>query len=238
MKKINCVVADDEALAREIIEGYISKLDNLQLVASCADGIDVYNTLRKTPVDLLFLDIRMPHLSGIELLKTLQNPPVVIFTTAYKEYAVESYELGVVDYLVKPISFERFLKALDKYSAIKLPLTSVIESTVQQESWNQAFMYVKSEKKMARILLKDILYIEGLKDYVKIHLNGRAIVTYHTLSYFEEKLPIGKFIRVHRSFIVAASHVTAFSANQIEIGADTLPIGVTYTKKVLGILAG
>ena len=234
MKKINCIVADDEELARGIIESYINKVDRLNLVALCANGAEVYNALKNNTVDLLFLDIQMPQLTGIELLRTLKSPPPVIMTTAYREFALEGYELNVIDYLLKPIGFERFLKALDKYESLKNPDNQVVESQVKEvKDDQQGFIYVKSDKKMVRILLKDILYIEGLKDYVKIHLAEKSIITYQTLTYFEEKFSANHFIRVHRSYIISLDHISAYSASQIEIGKNSIPIGSSYGKDVL-----
>lgn len=180
MNNINCIVADDEELARGIIEGYIRKLPQLMLTASCTNGTEVYNTLREQPADLLFLDIKMPQLTGIELLRTLKDPPLVIMTTAYREFALESYELNVIDYLLKPVSFERFLKAVNKYEYITNPAGRITPSV---QSGNRAqeelsFIYVKSDKKMVRVLIRDIVYIEGLKDYVQLHTTDKMIITY------------------------------------------------------------
>lgn len=236
MKKINCVIADDEELARGIIESYIGKVEQLQLVATCANGAEVYNTLKNNAVDLLFLDIQMPQLTGIELLRTIKNPPPVIMTTAYREFALEGYELNVIDYLLKPISFERFLRAIDKYESLRNPGNTAISHHNPLPETNtdqQAFIYVKSDKKMVRILLKDILYIEGLKDYVKIQLADKSIVTYQTMNYFEEKFSANQFIRVHRSYIISMDHISAYSASQIEIGKKSIPIGSSYAKEVL-----
>jgi DNA-binding LytR/AlgR family response regulator len=234
MKNIRCIVADDEELAREIMENYISKLNHLQLLASCSNGADVYNALKQNTADLLFLDIKMPQLTGIELLRTLKNPPLVILTTAYREYALEGYELNVIDYLLKPISFERFLKAVDKYEFITGKADTALSNTVTHDP--QAFIYVKSDKKMVRIILKDILFIEGLKDYVKIHTIDKEIVTYQTLTYFEETLPANRFTRVHRSFIISPEHISSYSANEIIVGKQQVPIGSTYASRVSGIL--
>jgi len=232
---INCIVADDEQLAREIIENYIAKVPQLQLVASCSNGTEVYNTLKQLPADLLFLDIKMPQLTGIELLRTVKNPPLVVMTTAYSEYALEVYELNVIDYLLKPVSFERFLKAINKYETITNPAgrRSFINPSEAPESETQTFIYVKSEKKMVRLLIKDIIYIEGLKDYVQLHTADKTIITYQTLIYFEEKLPASHFMRVHRSFIISLDHISSYAATQIELGPHSIPIGNSYSKEVL-----
>jgi len=235
MKRINCIIADDEALAREVIESYVLKIGQLHLAATCSSGIEVFNALQTKPADLLFLDIQMPHLTGIELLRTLKRPPAVIITTAYREFAIEGYELNVIDYLLKPISFERFLKAVGKYesSTNSMQPTAMPSAAGDKADSGKAFIYVKSDKKMVRVMLKDLLYIEGLKDYVKVHTRAGSIITYQTLTYFEEKLSNDQFIRIHRSYIVSLSHINAYSATQIEVGKVALPIGSSYTKEVI-----
>jgi DNA-binding LytR/AlgR family response regulator len=234
MKKITCIIADDEALAREVIERHVQKIEQLQLAATCSNGLEVFNTLKITPADILFLDIQMPHLTGIELLRTLKNPPAVIIITAYREFAIEGYELNVIDYLLKPVSFERFLKAVYKYELLKNPAQVNIAASMlnDKNDDSKAFVYIKSEKRMVRVMLKDLLYIEGLKDYVKVHTAERSIITYQTLTYFEEKLSNDQFIRIHRSYIVSLNHVNAYSATQIEIGKISVPIGTSYAKDV------
>ncbi|PWV49052.1 LytTR family DNA-binding domain-containing protein [Chitinophaga sp. S165] len=235
MNRINCIVADDEELARGIIESYIAKLPQLHLVASCSNGTEVYNTLKEKAAHLLFLDIKMPQLTGIELLRTLKNPPLVVMTTAYSEFALEVYELNVIDYLLKPISFERFLKAINKYENITNPSgrTLIANSIEEPEHESQTFIYVRSDKKMVRLLIKDILYIKGLKDYVQLYTVDKTIITYQTLTYLEEKLPANRFMRIHRSFIISLDHISAFSATQIDLGKHSIPIGNSYSKEVL-----
>ena len=234
MKKINCIIADDEALAREVIITHVQKVEYLCLVATCSNGVEVFNTLKTKSADLLFLDIQMPHLTGIELLRTLKDPPAVIITTAYREFAIEGYDLNVIDYLLKPVSFERFLRAIDKYELLKNPANAKITSNMPDDRRDdsKAFIYVKSDKKMIRVLFKDLFYIEGLKDYVRVHTAGGPIITYQTLSYFEEKLSNNHFIRVHRSYIVSLDHINAYSATQIEIGKVSIPIGSSYAKAI------
>jgi DNA-binding LytR/AlgR family response regulator len=234
MKKINCIIADDEALAREVIESHVQKIERLQLAAVCSNGIEVFNTLKSKPADLLFLDIQMPQLTGIELLRTLKNPPAVIITTAYREFAIEGYELDVIDYLLKPVSFERFLKAVDKYELLNnlSPVSALPPAADEHGIDPRGFIYIKSDKRMIRVMLRDLLYIEGLKDYVKVHTAGGPIITYQTLTYFEEKLSDDQFIRVHRSYIISLNHITAYSAIEIEIGKTLVPIGSSYAKDV------
>jgi DNA-binding LytR/AlgR family response regulator len=233
MKKINCIIADDEALARDVMKSHASRLDRLTITATCANGLEVYAALKNIKTDLLFLDIQMPQLTGIELLRTIKNLPPVIITTAYREFALEGYELNVIDYLLKPVSFERFLKAIDKYETWIDP-GATNKQAAPQENTNktEAFIYVKSGKKMIKIMLKDILYMEGLKDYIKICTHSIAIITYQTLAYFEEKLPAAQFMRVHRSFIVSLEHIKSYTATELTIGTRAIPIGSTYVKEV------
>jgi DNA-binding LytR/AlgR family response regulator len=228
------MIADDEALAREVIERHVQKIEQLQIVAVCSNGVEVFNALKTKPADLLFLDIQVPQLTGIELLHTLKNPPSVIITTAYREFAIEGYELNVIDYLLKPVSFERFLKAIDKYESLNKPVaaqTAAVPQRDKQEN-TRAFIYIKSDKRMVRVMLSDLHYIEGLKDYVKVHTSEGSIITYQTLTYFEEKLSNDQFIRVHRSYIVSLNHITAYSATQVEVGNVSIPVSNTYARDI------
>lgn len=234
MKKINCMIADDEALARDVIKNHISKLERLNLVAECTNGAEVYTALKNNPVDLFFLDIKMPHVTGIELLQSLNDLPPTILTTAYREFALDGYELNVIDYLLKPISLQRFLKAIDKYELWMNPKHITNSDLNQLEKSNKAndFIYVKSDKKMIKIMIKDILFIEGLKDYVRINAVDKSVITYQTVTYFEEKLPADQFMRIHRSYIISLNHINSFSATEIEIRKQCLPIGSSYAKQV------
>ncbi|MEO7047229.1 MAG: LytTR family DNA-binding domain-containing protein [Ferruginibacter sp.] len=236
MKKINCLVADDELLSREVVETYISRLEKLELAGKCKNGIEVFNMLKTIPVDLVFLDIQMPLLTGIELLKTIKNLPQIVFTTAYKDFAVEGYELNVLDYLLKPISFERFLKSIDKYENLANDKPGIPANQIIQNDIASAFIYVKAEKKMLKIYLVDILFIEGMKDYVKIKTIQKDIFTYQTLSDFEQRLPESSFLRIHRSYIAALNKINSYTAGIIEIAGYDLPIGSYYQKNVLKVL--
>jgi DNA-binding LytR/AlgR family response regulator len=233
LKKINCIIADDEPLARDVIKRHIHQLERLHIVATCVNGLEAFTAIKNTQADLLFLDIQMPNLTGIELLRTVKNPPAVILTTAFPEFALEGYELNVIDYLLKPVSFERFLKAIDKYETWVNPgnnVNLVVERVANDRI--EPFIYVKADKKMVKIFLKDILYMEGLKDYIKIHTTGGEVVTYQSLTYFTEKLPADLFMRVHRSYIVAFAPINSFSAIEINIGDAAIPIGSTYAREV------
>jgi DNA-binding LytR/AlgR family response regulator len=232
LKKITCVIADDEPLARDVIKRHISQLDRLHIVATCMNGLEAFTAIKNTQADLLFLDIQMPNLTGIELLRTVKNPPAVILTTAFSEFALEGYELNVIDYLLKPISFERFLKAIDKFETWVNPGNSGVVLERGAFDRIEPFIYVKADKKMVKIFLKDIMYMEGLKDYIKIHTCNHKVVTYQSLTYFTEKLPADLFTRVHRSYIVALAHINSFSAIEINIGDAVIPIGSTYAREV------
>ena len=204
-------------MSLEVLESYVRQLDKLELVARCRNGIEVFNTLKDHQVDLAFLDIEMPRLTGIELLRTLQHPPKVVFTTAFRDFAYEGFELNVLDYLLKPVSFEKFLKAVDKYESISgFPRTAANRQDAALPDISTSFIYVKADKKMIKIFLKEILFIEGMKDYVRIRTADKDTITYQKLGYFEEKLPENLFIRVHRSFIVAVDKITAYAAGKPE----------------------
>jgi len=226
---IRTIIVDDEPLALQVLENYIEKLPEVELVAKCENAIEANEILNREKIDLICLDIKMPQISGIDFLKSLKNPPHVIFTTAFSNYALESYNLDVTDYLLKPISFDRFFKAINK----------VIESinNAKNESPNDDdYFYVKADKKLIKIKYEDIIYIEGLKDYVIIRKNNTRVVTLQTMKSLDEKLPSNQFIRVHRSFIVNVNKINSIMGNMIEViekGKEKLiPIGKNY-KEVL-----
>ncbi|OKS88042.1 LytR/AlgR family response regulator transcription factor [Mucilaginibacter polytrichastri] len=231
MSKIRCVIADDEQLAIDVIESHLTKLPDFSITGICRNGTQVYQFLKKQPVDLLFLDIQMPELTGLELLRTLKDPPPIILTTASREFALDGFEFNVVDYLLKPISFERFLKAISKFESIGSAKFMNYPSVLQpSNTLAQPFIYVKSDKKMVRVMVRDIQYIEGLKGFIKIHTADRDIITYQTLYELEENLSPDHFIRIHRSFIISLNFVTAFSASHVEIGTIELPIGGSFAE--------
>jgi len=230
---IRCLVVDDEPPAREIIRRYIEELPTLQFAGECANAVQAFAILQQKPVDLLFLDIRMPQLNGNDFLKSLKNPPKVIFTTAYPDYALEGYELDVVDYLMKPIPFERFLKAVNK----AFPLgTALPASHVIEEKKNEAFVYFRADRKMIKVMLQDILYIESMKDYIKIITTAGTIITKQSISSVEEMLPEKSFARVHRSYIVSLDKIKTFTSELIEINDAEVPIGKLYRHTVLKLL--
>jgi len=237
------MIVDDEPLALDVLETFIDRLENLELVCRCSNAVEAYNCLQTQKIDLLFLDIQMPKLTGIDFLRSLPQPPKVIFTTAYRDYALEGYELNAVDYLLKPIAFDRFLKAVAKImpqeqpesAAVATPMATPATST-SEAAYKEAFIYLKADKKMVKVMLADILYIESLKDYIRVKTADREIISYQKISFLEEKLPTDKFLRIHRSFIVALDKIQAFSATAVDIGKAEIPIGRFYKNEVLQIL--
>lgn len=229
---IRSIIIDDEPLARSLIEGHIAAVPFLEHCGSFKNAILAADFLSKNQVDLIFLDIQMPVLSGIQFLKTLSRPPKVIFTTAYREYALESYELEVVDYLLKPITFERFFKAVSK---LNIP---VQQTTIPVAETSQDAIFVQSNKKHIKVVLDDILYVESLKDYLKIHQKEGVLVIKERISHFVTQLPPDRFLQVHRSYIVHRAAVTAFTQLDIEIGDREIPIGGKYKEGVLRVLKG
>jgi len=233
-------LVDDEPLALDVLESYIQRVDGLELTARCENALKAFEVLRNQTIDLIFLDIQMPKLNGIDFLKTIQNPPKVIFTTAYRDYALEAFDLDAVDYLLKPIPFGRFLKALSKAFGQINSSTQHTGNITGNEDYEPYIstdtLIVKSDKKMIKINLRDIIYIESLKDYVIIHLSDKRVVTKQKISFLEQKLMENNFIRIHRSFLVSASKIDAFTPSHIEINGQELPIGRSYKSEVGKIL--
>ncbi|MBW6536796.1 MAG: LytTR family DNA-binding domain-containing protein [Mariniphaga sp.] len=234
--KTNCLIVDDEPLARELMRSHIQKLDNFEIVAECSDAMKALEALRNHKVDLMFMDIQMPQITGIEFLKTLKHPPQVIITTAYREYALEGFELDVVDYLLKPITFKRFLKSVNKYFLVSFDSFGSVENYSPANNNVEAFIYVKENKKVLKLHLNDILYIEGLSEYVKIHTPEKRIVTKTSMTSMEEKLQDNDFVRIHKSYIVSLRKIEAFTSSSIEIEGKELPIGRSFKNKVAQVL--
>lgn len=227
MKNLQCIIADDEPIARQIIENYIQEIPNLKLVASCKNAFEVIEVIEKEAVDVLFLDINMPKLSGLSLLKTMQKKPAVIITTAYSEYAVEGFELSVTDYLLKPFSLERFLQAVLKVRQKEIVIEEVTNSKEPKTS-----LFVKSDKKIIKLKIDEINHVEAYGNYIKIFTNT-MILTPQTLSDFVDKLP-DSFIRIHKSFVINFNQLKLIEGNQVVLQNDTkLPIGKSYRKLVL-----
>ena len=233
--KILCLVVDDEPLAVRLMEKHIQQIPQLHLVASCWNAIEAFEVLKKEPVDLIFLDIQMPVLTGIDFVKSLQNPPSIIFTTAYREYAVESYELDVVDYLLKPITMDRFFKSINKYLDRAERSSSSVSQTNPVEAGEDSFIYVNTNRRYVKVLFEEVLYVESCKDYVRIFMTGKSIMTKEKISEFVEKLP-GYFLRIHRSYIVNTRKIGAYTANDIEIDGKEIPIGISYKQQVMAFL--
>ncbi len=232
--KTKCLIVDDEPLARDLVRNHLEKLENFEIVAECGDAMKALSALHNHAIDLIFMDIQMPQITGIEFLKTLKNPPKVIFTTAYREYAVESFELDVVDFLLKPITFERFFKAINKYFEITQEDNhTVVQQPVQSED---AFIYVKENKKVIKLYLNEIVYVEGLSEYVQIYTKTKKLVTKTSMTNMNEKLPDNDFMRIHKSFIVSLKKIEAFTATSVEVSGKELPIGRSYKNSVLEML--
>jgi DNA-binding LytR/AlgR family response regulator len=227
---ITCVVIDDEQPARELITMHVSNLPDFEIVGAFDNALDGFNFLQKNTVDLLFLDIQMPKVSGLQLIRSLKVCPKVILTTAYREYAVEAFELEVMDYLLKPITQERFMKAISRFNYYNNVLT---EKPAIPNSFDMAYIFLKIGKGQLKIYLKDILYIEGLKDFIKVHTAQKVIVASERLSYMEEKLPEKKFARVHKSFIVALEKIGSIQAEEITVGGATIPIGRVFKSEFM-----
>ena len=227
--KIVCLAVDDEPPALDILKNYINAVSSLELAASCINAIDALNVLRSTRIDLMFLDIQMPQLLGTDLMRTLNNPPKVIFTTAFREFAVEGFELNAVDYLLKPISFERFLKAVNKVMDIRLPQQA-------EQEMHDAYLYFRSDRKMHKVAMEDIIFIESLKDYIKVVTKSKTIITKQSISSIEERLPKTLFIRIHRSFIVSLNKVQSYTPELIAIGNEELPVSRMYRHEVEKVL--
>lgn len=226
---VRCLLVDDESPAIELIESHIKKLDDFYIVVSCHSAIEAFELIKKEEIDLLFLDIEMPVLKGLDFLKTLKNPPKVIITTAYREYAIEGYDLDIIDYLLKPISFQRFVKAIDRYyERIQIP----VKSQLEQKS-DKLFFYVNVNKKQIKIIFDEVLYIESLKDYIRIHTTNQRLVVKSNIGKIEALLPSSLFLRTHRSYIIALDKITAYTQKDVEIGAIEIPIGSSYTNEVI-----
>jgi two-component system LytT family response regulator len=230
------LIVEDEPLARNLITEYVSKVPYLNLVKACSGALEAMEVLRTNNVDLLFLDVQMPELTGISFLRSLQKKPLVILTTAYSEYAIEGYELDITDYLLKPITFERFLKAVDKVN--QRMTAGPVANDKPAEVAAPNFIFVKDGTKLVKIRWDDILYVEGLKDYVTIHTRTQKVISLQRLKLLEEQLPADKFIRVHNSFIVALDAIDSVHKDKIQIGQASIPIGDTYKKEFREFIEG
>jgi len=227
--KYKYLIVDDEPLARKLILSHASKIEGLELAGECGSAIEAANFLRNKPVDLIFLDIQMPEMSGLQFISTLKNPPAIILTTAFRDYAPEAFDLNVVDYLLKPISFERLFRAVNKFldNADKgNPVSSV-------SLGDQRFVHIKADRKIHKVNESEIAYIESLDNYVKVHLKEQVLITRENISTLEDKLPCPPFVRIHRSFIINGKWVKAISNEGIELGNKVLPFGRAFKKTAL-----
>jgi two-component system, LytTR family, response regulator len=227
---LKCLIVEDEPLARNLLTEYVKKIPYLHLIDACSDPLTALEVLRKNEIDVLFLDIQMPEITGITLLKTLQKKPYVVLTTAYSEYAIESYELDVVDYLLKPVTFDRFLKAVDKVNQrISVPKQPATANAATKEELSP-FVFVKDGTKLVKIRWDDILYVEGLKDYVTIHTKTQKVVTLQRLKTLETQLPADRFIRIHHSYIISLNAIDTIHKGEVQIGNAMIPISDSYKK--------
>jgi len=232
--KTRCIIVDDEPLARELIADYVRKIESMELVALCSNAMEAFQLLKEKKVDLIFLDINMPQISGFDFIRSLNSPPKVIIVSAYKEYALEGFELDVVDYLLKPVSFSRLLKAVDKYMMhTNKPVLTSNNEQIQKEE----FIYLKENKKVMKVLLSEIDYIEAMGEYCQVFIEGRRIIPKMSIKNFENMLIDKEFIRIHKSIIVPIRKITAFSSSIVEINKKKeLPIGRSYKVSVLHAL--
>lgn len=230
MTKVRCIVVDDEPLAIEVLKSHAQKIEALEIVGTCSDAIEAYDMLHKTKVDLMFLDINMPEMKGTDLVKTLKNPPTVVFTTAHREYAIESYNLNVLDYLLKPISFGRFLQTIEKYNQQNI---SVSEVALGKNNGDEEYIYLREKNVIHKIPVSEIIYVESFGDYLQLYTSDREIKSRCTISAVEKALPENDFIRIHRSFIVAVAKIQSFSPVMVKIGEREFSIGTRYRKSIL-----
>ena len=235
-KKIICLAVDDEPPALEILKKFITSVHTLELAATCTDAIEALNFVQAKPVDLIFLDIKMPELLGTDFIRALKNPPKVIFTTAFRKYAIEGFELDAVDYLLKPISFDRFLKAVSKVMQIPLSDTRPEDEIQNNKSVAPGYISFRSDRKMIKVALNDILYIESIKDYIKVITVTNTVITKQSISSVEEMLPAEMFIRIHRSYIVALNKIESYNNELVWIAKQELPISRMYRHEVGKIL--
>ena len=234
MPTIKCLIVDDEPLARKLIAGHVEKLPDWSIVAQCKNAVEAYEIIVKEKVDVLFLDINMPVITGVDFYRSLKNPPFLVFTTAYPEYAVEGFELEAVDYLVKPVTFDRFLKAAERIHDKILAKNKIDDPVIRVDPVEPAdHIFIKHFSKLVKVFFDEILYLEAQKDFVKFVLKSNELLAGMSMKEAEDALPSSKFLRVHRSFIVSVKAITAMFGNTIEIGKFQVPIGANYKEAVL-----
>lgn len=236
MNSTNCIIVDDERIAREILEGFVQKIPAINLIRSCKNVTQAIEVTSNTKIDLIFLDINMPNISGLTFAKIIDPKIKIIFTTAYREYAVDGFDIQAVDYLLKPFSFDRFKQSIQRF--VNLTNSELIAPSTNNynNEEKQAFIFVRSDRKMVKINFKDIIYIESLGDYLNIHLVDKIIITRETISNIEAKLDHTHFLRIHRSFIISINKITSYTKEFIEINKKALPISRTYKENVIKCL--
>ena len=227
--KFKYVIVDDEPLARKLISSHASKIEGLEFYGECSNAIEASNLLRNKKVDLIFLDIQMPEIDGLKFISTMKNPPGIIITTAHRDFGPEAFELDVIDYLLKPIRFERLIKSVNKFFDKHANSASKIVSSHEEE----IFIYVRAERKMHKISVSEILFIESLDEYVKVHLKNKLMITRENISVLEQKLPAERFVRIHRSFLVSIKSITAVASDGVEIAGKILPFGRAFKQSAL-----
>lgn len=235
-EKYNVIIVDDEYLAQKLLQDYVSKVDSLQLVATCSNAFEAMNALKSNEVDIMFLDIQMPDLTGLELVKSLEQKPAVVFTTAYSEYAVDAFNLSVVDYLLKPFDFPRFFQAVNKAIGTEQPLVGKLDKPHDTISRSNDFITVKADYKLYKINYDDLLYIEGQHEYVTFHTTQRRITALFALKDLEEMLPKDRFVRVHKSYIVSFKHIQDLDKSDVTVAGNKVPVGASYRDELLARL--
>jgi DNA-binding LytR/AlgR family response regulator len=228
---IKCIIVEDEVLAQNVIQSHLQKVDRFELVGVCNNALEAKEVLNKQEVDLIFLDIQLPGMTGLNFLRSLANPPLVVLTTAYAEYALESYEFNVIDYLLKPISFERFSKTVNKIVEGRL-----FTQPKEKDNLSTDHIFIKSNSKFFKVNFSEVIYIESMKDYLRIHTPEYKLVTHQTMNDMEKILPAKQFIRVHKSYIVAIARIKSIYGNSVEMENATIPIGINYKEKVMNLI--
>jgi DNA-binding LytR/AlgR family response regulator len=232
--KLNCIIIDDEPIARKGLHEYVDEIEFLNCVASCENAMKATVCLNENKVDLMFLDIHMPKVTGIELLKTIKNPPLTILTTAYPDYALEGYALDVIDYLVKPITFNRFLKASQR----ALEFYQLKINAAQHNAGPTNYFFIKCDRKFEKVFFRDVSHVEGLQNYAVIHVRGRKLITYITLTSLENQLPKDQFLKVHKSFLISVPHITAIDGDEIILEDIRVPISRSLREQVMSQILG
>ena len=227
---INCIIVDDEPIAREILQNHLLRINGIHVMDTCKNAVEAFNVINSHKIDLIFLDINMPEISGLSFARSINKNIKIIFTTAYRDYAVDGFDLKAVDYLLKPISFERIYQAINKYKNENLPVHP--EPATELSFDKSDFIFVKSERKMIKINFADLDYIESLADYLKIHLKHKTIITRETITNIEAKLPQTDFLRIHRSYIVSINKIESFTNEYVEINKKAIPISRSYKNDV------